>query len=186
MLTAIDRHFLAVNKVLLIALMATMTALVFTNVVGRYVFGVSFGWADELSRFAMIWTAFLGMGIALRHGQLVAVDALQTVFSPRIERAIRGATALIVAGFLVALLVLGIQFVEFSWSNRTPVLRIPRGIPYMAIPIGAAFALAHLAIGSAAYLRRDWQPMAELDRDLEADVVAAAMVRADRPGEDRP
>lgn len=186
MLTAIDRHFLAVNKVLLIALMATMTALVFTNVVGRYVFGVSFGWADELSRFAMIWTAFLGMGIALRHGQLVAVDALQTVFPPRVEKAIRMATALIVAAFLVALLILGIQFVEFSWSNRTPVLRIPRGIPYLAIPLGAAFALAHLAIGAAAYLRRDWQPMAELDRDVATDIAGVGALPTDRPGEGRP
>lgn len=177
MLHAFDRHFVTVNKVLLIALMAAMTALVFTNVVGRYVFGVSFGSADELSRFAMIWTAFLGMGIALRHGQLVAVDMLQSMVPARVELAVRIITALIIAGFLLALLILGIQFVEFSWSNRTPVLRLPRGIPYLAIPLGAAFALAHLALGFLAYLRRDWLPMVELDRDLamDADPLAAAL-----------
>jgi len=143
--------------------MSVMTVLVFANVVGRYVFGVSFGWTEELSRFAMIWTAFLGAGLALRYGQLVSVDAVQGLFPRTAELWLRGATALVIAAFLVALVWLGLQFVEFSWRNRTPVLRIPRGYPYLAIPIGAAFALVHLALGFRAYLRRDWMLLEELD-----------------------
>jgi TRAP-type C4-dicarboxylate transport system permease small subunit len=143
--------------------------MVFINVVGRYGFGFSFGWADELSRFAMIWTAFLGAGLALRYGQLVAVEALQSLLPRHMEIAVRAVSALIIAGFLLALLILGILFMEFSWDNRTPVLRVSRALPYLAIPLGATMALIHLGFGFLAYLRQDWLLLEELDPDLRMD-----------------
>lgn len=151
--------------------MMAMTALVFANVVARYGFGASLIWAEELSRFAMIWTAFLGAGLAMRHGQLVAVDLVQDLAAPSVRHALRIAVALAMAGFLVALIVLGVQFVEFSWGNRTAVLRLPKGIPYLAVPIGAGLALLHLVLQLPGFLRRDWLALEELDRDAPAAAV---------------
>lgn len=172
MVDSFDRWFLKLNKALLVFLMAAMTGLVFANVVARYGFGTSFGWAEELSRFAMIWVAFLGAGLALRHGQLVAVEALGGVLPEHVGRTLRWAVVGAVATFLVALVILGLQFVEFSWKNRTPVLQISRGIPYLAVPLGAAFALIHLAVAARRVLRGEWLALEELDPDLAPDVDA--------------
>jgi TRAP-type C4-dicarboxylate transport system permease small subunit len=165
MVDTFDRWFVAFNKALLVFLMAAMTALVFVNVVARYIFGDSFGWADELSRFAMIWVAFLGVGLALRYGQLVAVEAMQGALPDGAAALLRWLSIAAMAAFLIVLIVLGLQFVEFSWRNRTPVLQISRGWPYLAVPLGAAFALLHLAIAVRRIHQADWLTLEELDRE---------------------
>ena len=165
MVDTFDRWFISFNKALLVLLMATMALLVFANVVARYLFGVSFGWAEEISRFAMIWIAFLGGGLALRYGQLVAVETLQATLPDRPALLLRWASITLLVAFLVALVVLGLQFVEFSWNNRTPVLQISRGIPYIAVPLGAAFALLHLALGFRQVLRGDWLALEDFDQE---------------------
>ena len=113
----------------------------------------------------MIWIAFLGGGLALRYGQLVAVETLQATLPDRPALLLRWASITLLVAFLVALVVLGLQFVEFSWNNRTPVLQISRGIPYIAVPLGAAFALLHLALGFRQVLRGDWLALEDFDQE---------------------
>lgn len=184
-LTRLDRGFVRFNEALVILLMATMTVLVFTNVVARYGFGRSFGWAEELSRFAMIWVTFLGAGLALRYGQLVSVDLIQTLVSPTARRVLRWLAALLILLFLAALLWLGIHFVEFSWRNRTPVLRLPRGLPYMAVPLGAAFLIAHLLLIWRRFVTGDFEPFIELDDETTPELVARGIDPSRRSGGSR-
>lgn len=160
-----DRWFIATNKAILVFLMTTMTVLVFGNVVGRYLFGISFGWAEELSRFAMIWIAFLGVGLALRYGLLAAVEAIQGVLPQPAKQRMRVVVAGVIAAFLVALVILGSQFVAFSWGLRTPVLQIPRGLPYAAVPIGACLALLHLAVCLPSFIRGETLMMKDVEQD---------------------
>ncbi len=167
-----DRWFTFFNKSLLVFLMGAMTALVFANVVARYLFGTSFAWAEELSRFAMIWITFLGGGLALRYGQLVAVEVIQAGLSARRALALRGLVFGLVTAFLIALILLGLQFAIFSWGNRTPVLQIPRGLPYLAVPLGASFLLLHLALGLRRILDGDWLGLEALE--TEAPLAARA------------
>ena len=46
-LEAFERVLLAGNRGLIVAMMAAMVALVFTNVVSRYIFNISIIWAEE-------------------------------------------------------------------------------------------------------------------------------------------
>ena len=64
-----DREFKRANGALIVAMMAVMVALVFANVVGRYVFNRSFIWAEELSQYLMVWVTFLGAGLGPFAGQ---------------------------------------------------------------------------------------------------------------------
>lgn len=161
----LEHGFVRFNQGLIVALMAAMTALVFCNVVARYGFGVSFGWAEELSRFAMIWITFLGAGLALRYGQLVAVGALQAALPPAGRRVLRWVVALVLVAFLLVLIWLGIRFAVFSWSSQTPVLRWPKGIPYLAVPVGAGFILLHLVLGWRRFLAADFELLVDLEGD---------------------
>src|SRR5215211_3676539 len=151
-----------VNGAVLVAMMAVMVALVFGNVVGRYVFNVSFIWAEELSQYLMVWVTFLGAGLALTQGRHVAVELVQDALPGRAARALRAAVALLVAAFLVALTVLGFEFVGFAWGQETPAMNIPFGIPYLAVPIGALLFLAHLALMGADYVERRYEAVESL------------------------
>ena len=78
-----ERFFVRANQAVIGAMMVVMFALVFTNVVTRYVLGFSIAWAEEVSSFLMIWITYLGAGLALRQGRLVAIDLFQDMLPAR-------------------------------------------------------------------------------------------------------
>jgi TRAP-type C4-dicarboxylate transport system permease small subunit len=141
-----DRAFKRVNAGLIVAMIAAMVALVFANVVGRYLFNRSFIWAEELSQYLMVWVTFLGAGLALRYGRHVAMDLLHSVLPDPAARALRAALALVTIAFLLALTVLGFQLVVFAWPQETPAMNISAGLPYLAVPLGALVYLVHILL----------------------------------------
>lgn len=166
--------FVKANQWIVIALMGTMAVLVFVNVVSRYVFNFSIIWVEELTQYQMIWVAYLGAGLALREGRHVAVDTIQDLFPPPAQRTIRGLIWLAMAAFLVTLTVLGLRIVAFTWNQETPVLNIPTGIPYLAIPLGAAAFLLHAILFWRGFVERrfeQWEDPAAEELHAEAERV---------------
>src|SRR5690625_7722243 len=58
-----------------------MVLVIFFPVLIRFVFPclgiqLNFPWTEELARYLMIWSVFLGGALATRRGQLLAVDAI--------------------------------------------------------------------------------------------------------------
>lgn len=141
-----EQWFLAANRWVLVVLVAVMAALVIANVISRYVFLHSFTWVEEASRYLMIWTAFLGAGLALRVGGHIAVDSLQQALPAQGARWLRALLVAIVGATLVALTWLGVEYAQFGWEQETPVLGWSFGMVYLAIPIGALLMLVHLAL----------------------------------------
>lgn len=148
-----ERTLVDVNRIVLIALMAAMAVLVFANVVARYLFNHSFIWAEELSRYMMIWVGFLGAGLVLRVGAHIAVDIFQDIVPRRFAQAMRMAALLVLATSLFAMLWLGCNYVVFAWGQETPVLNWNFGLVYIAIPLGALLMLVHLALIARPYVR---------------------------------
>ena len=141
-----ERWLVAANRWVLVALLAVMAVLVIANVISRYVFLYSFTWVEEVTRYMMIWAAFLGAGMALRVGGHIAIDTLPAALPAKAARALRGFIVLVLAATLLLLVWLGIEYAEFAWEQETPVLGWSFGKVYLAIPIGAALMLLHLAL----------------------------------------
>lgn len=141
-----DRLLLGLNRFVCALLLAVMATLVFGNVVGRYLFGTSASWAEEVARYLMIWSALLAAGLALREGAHIAVEALPDSLPRPAAIAVRALVALIVGLFLGLLVWLGWDYAEFARMQRTPVLRLSMGMVYLAVPIGAGLCLLHLLI----------------------------------------
>lgn len=153
-LRRLERAFVWLNQGLVMLMMMAMAALVFTNVVTRYLFGFSLNWAEETSRYLMIWVAYLGAGLAMREGRHVAIEYLQGLLPPRLAPYARGVVALLILAFMVTLAVLGVQIAQFAWRQRTPVLGLPQGAVYLAIPIGAGLFVLHFLIVLRDYVRQ--------------------------------
>lgn len=165
-LAAAERVLLAGNRGLIIAMMATMVALVFTNVVCRYIFNFSIIWAEELSQYLMVWITFLGAGLAMREGRHVAVEMLQDALPQPLARTARLVVIIAILAFLATLVVLGVMFVNFAWDQETPVMNIPTGIPYLAVPIGAFLFFVHMMFVSGDFLHK----RVETPESIEAGV----------------
>ena len=171
-IVVLDRAVVRLNQWLVIGLMASMAVLVFTNVVTRYVFNHSIIWVEELTQYQMIWVAYLSAGLALREGRHVAVDTLQDLLPAALRRHLRTLLALAMALFLVVLIVLGAQIVAFTWNQETPMLGLPTGLPYLAVPIGAAGMLLHLLLFWRRFVAREFEVIEDTDGELAEEPVA--------------
>lgn len=147
-----ERHFIAANRWAVISLLAITVVLVIANVIARYVFSYSLTWVEEVSRYLMIWSAMLGCGLALRVGGHIAVESLAESVSPAVARCIRFAIVGILVVTLLALVWIGIEYVDFAWEQETPVLSISYGRIYLAIPIGALLMLVHLFLVARSWI----------------------------------
>lgn len=168
-LAAFERVLLAGNRGLIVAMMAAMVALVFANVVCRYILNFSIIWAEELSQYLMVWITFLGAGLAMREGRHVAVEMLQDALPERLVRAVRAVVLIAILAFLATLVVLGVMFVNFAWEQETPVMNIPTGIPYLAVPLGALLFFVHMAFISGDYLHKRVEAPESLEAGAEYD-----------------
>jgi TRAP-type C4-dicarboxylate transport system permease small subunit len=162
-----ERGFLFLNRFVCAALLAASCTLVFVNVVLRYGFGQSLAWAEEASRYMMIWLAFLGAGLALREGAHIAVETLPDALPHALARIVRMVAITLVAGFLALILWLGWNYAEFAMMQRTPVLRLPVGYVYLAIPVGMALMLVHLLLLARRYVTAE-RTEAEKIKAMEA------------------
>ena len=144
--------FVEANRWAMIAILTGMAILVFTNVCLRYFTNHSITWSDEVSRHLMIWLTFIGAGLTLRHGGLVAIDNLQAAVAPRSARVLRILVAAIMIAFFVTMIWAGKIYVERTMFQTTPSTRIPFGYIYLAMPIGFSLLILHFLLVLKAYL----------------------------------
>jgi TRAP-type C4-dicarboxylate transport system permease small subunit len=161
----VEQVLVSVNGAVIAGMLFVMFILVFTNVITRYVFGFSLNWAEEASRFLMIWVTYLGAGLAMREGRHSAITILQDVLPERLARYLRAIVALTIIAFMLALTILGFQYSRLAMDQTTAALRLPTGVVYLAVPIGAIGFVLHLIAGVREYL--DGPPQ-DNDQQIEA------------------
>lgn len=166
MLPTFDRVLLRLNRWAVIAMLAAMAAMVFANVALRFLTDHSILWVEEVSRYLMIWLTFLGAGLVLRYGGHVGIDTLQGLL-PRHAAWIRAAIFVLLLAFFATMLWLGVRYATFTWEQTTPVMQIPVGAVYLALPIGFALLIVHLLLMAAPYLRHG-RFLADTEFDADA------------------
>ncbi|MEO8410294.1 MAG: TRAP transporter small permease [Propionivibrio sp.] len=68
--------FMRAIEITIMAALALMVVLVFTNVVMRYGFGDGLALSDEVSRYCFVWLIFLGAIVAMREHAHLGMDSL--------------------------------------------------------------------------------------------------------------
>ncbi len=165
MFSSFDRALIRVNRWIVIAILAAMAVMVFANVVLRFLTDHSILWVEEVSRYLMIWLTFLGAGLVLRYGGHVGIDALQGAL-PRHAAWIRLSIYALLLIFFATMLWLGVRYATVTWGQTTPVMGIPIGAVYLALPIGFALLIVHLMLMTIPYLR---QGLFLADAEFDAD-----------------
>lgn len=158
-----DRVLLRLNRWLMIIILAAMAMMVFANVALRFLTDESILWVEEVSRYLMIWLTFLGAGVVLRYGGHIGIDTLQDSF-PRQAPAIRVAIFVLMLGFFAFMVWIGTRYAMLTWGQTTPVMQIPVGVVYLAMPVGFALLIVHLLMMARPYIgKREFIVDAEFD-----------------------
>jgi C4-dicarboxylate transporter, DctQ subunit len=125
--------------------MATVSLLVFGNVISRYVFSYTPIWSEELSRFLVVTSIFIGVAIGVRKNQHIGVDALIR-FMPHkllvVSEVLLNLIGIVVIGVLVFN---SFEFIQHTreFEQLSPAMRIPMYIPYIAMPVGLSLSIIH-------------------------------------------
>ncbi|MBL0936945.1 MAG: TRAP transporter small permease [Rhizobiaceae bacterium] len=138
--------FVEANKWALVLILAAMSGIVFANVSLRYTTNFSIVWAEEVARYLMVWMTFLGAGLALRTGGLVAITNLHDAMPDRPQRALRGVIVLGLLIFFAVMIWVGYSYALRMRFQMTPATRIPFSAIYAAMPIGFALMTVHLLL----------------------------------------
>lgn len=135
---------------MLITFLGMMVLAVLTQVIGRYVFNFSIASATEIATFAQIWMVLLGAGYAMRERLHVSIETLVEMLPPLVQRLVTVPVASLCLWFLWIVFDGGMQLIEIGAIQTSAALQISMEIPYIAIPVSAAyFALeAALAFGA--------------------------------------
>lgn len=139
-----------------------MTLITFANVIARYVFNSNILWALEVTVFLFAWLVLLGVSYGVKKSIHLGVDVLLNIASPGIRRVMTIVAVLACLLFSILLLkgswdywspfigkrafletedVPMPDFLQFlsGWLNEGERYeKIPRFIPYFALPLGMA------------------------------------------------
>ncbi|WP_270181156.1 TRAP transporter small permease [Alkalihalobacillus sp. CinArs1] len=132
----IDR-FNKLLGVVLALLIMVMSAVIFYQVFSRFVLEDSLRWSEELARYIMVWSVFIGSALAIRKRDLISVDAIKELMSARARNILNIAVYLVSIVFLAILVNYGFVLVGNISAQLSPAMNISMAWAYSAIPIGS-------------------------------------------------
>ncbi|RJQ57489.1 MAG: TRAP transporter small permease [Desulfobacteraceae bacterium] len=135
----LDHYLELVIKVISVVSCSTLTILLFTSVIFRFVLKLPLSGIDEVSSYSMIWFVFTSGALALKKGAHVGVDILKLMLPPKVDVVLDFLTYLFILSIMLIIAFQGFIFVMNRTWEVTPSLMLPTWTIYIAIPIGAIF-----------------------------------------------
>jgi TRAP-type C4-dicarboxylate transport system permease small subunit len=126
--------------------MSVVFLTVVVEVVLRYGFGSSLIFTEELTRYTMVWVAFLGGVVALRDGAHVATGGIGDRFGPTVGRLASLVADGLAVLFLLTLTWASIQTLPNQRDQLTTTLNVSIFWFYLALPVGAVL-MALVVVG---------------------------------------
>ena len=149
-----------IEETLIAVFLGLMTVITFANVVARYVFNDNLLWALEATVFLFAWMVLLGASYAVKRSLHLGIDLLVNALGPAARRALGLVSVAACIAFAVLLLIGSwdywypfatkraflevndipmpgfLQFLADWFNEGEEYEKMPRFIPYAALPIG--------------------------------------------------
>lgn len=119
-----------------------MTAATGWQVFGRYVLNDSPQWVERTTLLIVLYFSFLAGAVGVREESHLGIAFINDALPPAFRRVIMSIVYLVLAAFGGVLAWNGIMLVIETWDVATPIIRIPEGATYFAIPLGGLFIIS--------------------------------------------
>lgn len=121
-------------------LLATMLIVMIIHVFYRYALGDSFGWTEELSRYMMVWMAFLYFPTAHKKGLNLSLEVCTEWFKESRP------------WYLLQLLIEVAVLVALMWCIQLSFDRIERGATTQSLSLGIPMAMVYYVLPISFFL----------------------------------
>lgn len=139
MFKKLDKILSNAENILISLGIITSALIIFTNVVLRYFFNSGLVWAEEFTRYSIIWITFIGGSVAVRNGAHLSVSAFVDSLKTKLHKYILTIFAYLVSISFTSFLFIwgGSLTLKIKETNQlTPAMEMPTYLIYLAIPIG--------------------------------------------------
>ena len=128
-----------IENVVLISGFMFIVAIIFIQVILRYIFHNTMPWVEELCRYMFIYLTWLGAARAVVDDKHIRVSVLRNKLGDK-AKYVDIVVTLLCIFTCVFLLKCGIEMIQKmqSFSQRSATLGVPMWYFYIAVPIGAA------------------------------------------------
>lgn len=112
----------------------------------RYVMSSPLKWAEELSRYIFVWAIMVSVAIGGVEEAHIRLNMVTTKFGKTAQLVFYLLGQVIMAVFNMVLLVYGLRLAVQNLAVMSPAMKIPIGIAYAGIPVGAVVVLFFLVV----------------------------------------
>jgi TRAP-type C4-dicarboxylate transport system permease small subunit len=130
----------------IVGFLSAMVVVVATQVVLRYAFNSSLGWADELSRLTFVWTIFLAIPLGVRAGVHIGMEILTARLPGPVQNFLARAMAAGAAALMGLVAWQAVVVAADQWDEKLASMEASAAWFIVAIVVGAAHSMLHLVL----------------------------------------
>jgi len=131
-------------RALSIVLLMSMTVVFFAQICLRYLFGSGLYWAEEMTRFMMVWLIYVCSVAVFREGSHISVNAIEDFLPANIKIYLKVLQQLVCVVFFAVVGYLGYKILPFAMVQKSPNIQIPMVYLYSLFPITSGLMILQL------------------------------------------
>jgi len=143
---------------------------VFFQFFTRYVLNDSAAWTEEIARYLLICTVFMGVAAAVRRTRHIHVDFLYRLLPAKAGRALSTAVDIGRIVFFVTAVVLTLQMMMRMGSLQMTIIDLPMNIIYGICALGFAAAAVRSVQVAIENWRRGWSLLEQPEHAIEETI----------------
>ena len=125
----------------LFVILTAMVAIIFIQVVMRYVFNNSLSWSEELGKFLFVWISWLGISLAQRKGEHIKITMLTDRLPFRTAQAVNILSDIILIIICAVIFYYGVQLVVAQVNVPYAGIKISTSWGYLAVVLGCGLMI---------------------------------------------
>lgn len=125
----------------LVVILSTFTL---TGVFYRFILDRPIVWLYEFTIVSFSWMIFLGMAMAFKKHEHIALSFVVTALPPKVQYYWRQGIYAICLVFLAVAIFGGFNVVRGTWGQMYNTIPLSRGLFYLSMPVGAFVSIFHI------------------------------------------
>jgi len=127
----------------LLLLGVVISLILFAQVIARYS-GNSLSWSEEVGRYLLVATTFLGATVAYKRAHFIGLAGFGARFGRLVEKLIFRGLQLLTLGCFGLVTGYGVIYTLKAWEQTSTAVQMPMSLPISVLPISGAIFLLHV------------------------------------------
>lgn len=123
--------------------LSSMIVIITAQVIFR-VFFTALSWSEELSRYLLVWSSFIGTSVAFKKGAHIAVTFAVDMLPGKIKKLVQSLSCILMALFFGITIWYSIYLFNVQVFQVSPAMGVKMRYVYMIIPIAFSVMSIHL------------------------------------------